>query len=86
MLLDRELVVRITRFTLLILLVLPVAACDDDLGPQFWVAVEDTVVLFSVAREEYTGLPAAYDFLNREPVRIELASAGSWDIALGEDS
>lgn len=78
---------RRSRFAMMVILSsFALASCEDDWGPQFWVEVEDTVVLYSMAREEFGGLPSAYDFLNRVPVRLELVGYGGWDMALGEDS
>lgn len=63
-------------------------ACGDDLsGPRNWQVTVDTVALYSLARPELQGLPAALDFVasGGRPVVVEaLGATGNWDIALSE--
>jgi hypothetical protein len=63
-------------------------ACNDDFGPSDWVAVPDTVDLFSMSRDEYQGLPAAFDLLGNghgQDMVVEYPGAsGNWDFALKE--
>ncbi len=68
---------------LLALLLLPAAACDDDLfGNPPWAANPDTVALFSLARPELN-LASAFNFNSRFRVEVEASTAsGSWDIAV----
>ncbi|MBI4540335.1 MAG: hypothetical protein HY704_12600 [Gemmatimonadetes bacterium] len=62
--------------------VLSLAACDDDFFDFRWTASPDTAVIYSLARPEL-GPPSAFDFLARQPVRIEAPTAtGRWDVAL----
>ena len=60
-------------------------ACDDEpLFPELDV-VADTVVLYSAAREDLTGLPAAFNFITLQRIPIEVAGAsGQWDVLLTE--
>ncbi len=71
-------------------LVLPTAmlayaasACSDDpFGFDRWEANPDTVLLYSLARPELN-LSSAFDFVVRQPVRVERAgSTGNWDVAV----
>ncbi|MBI4543621.1 MAG: hypothetical protein HY703_00310 [Gemmatimonadetes bacterium] len=63
------------------------AGCGDDLGPLDWETRPDTVLLFSLARPEFLGLPSAYDFHNLRRVAVESpAATGTWDVALSEAS
>lgn len=64
------------------LLLLPLAACDDGFT-QEWVAVPDTIQLYSLSRPELVGRPSAYDFVNHAPLAVEdLGATGQWDLAL----
>lgn len=64
--------------------------CDDPYGPEDWVAIPDTVDLFSLGRQEYQGLPSAYDLLsgfNGQRVTVETPGAsGNWDFVLTESN
>lgn len=67
------------------LLAATLAACDDPFGPARWVAVPDTVVLYSASRPELLGLPSAYDFVNQGRFVIEsLQATGGWDFVVTE--
>jgi len=62
-----------------------VAGCDDDFGPFPWDSTPITVSVYSLAREELHGLPAAIDFTTVQAMRVDLPGAsGLWDIALSE--
>jgi hypothetical protein len=70
-------------------LFLPVlAACGDGLGPRFWDATPDTLLIHSASRSEYVGLASAVD-VTADPVTplpIEVPGlSGSWDFALAEE-
>lgn len=74
---------------LLLLLVPIVAACDDGLGPQFWNATPDTMVIHSASRSEYLGIPSAIDVTADPilPLPIEASGVtGNWDFMLAEDA
>lgn len=74
--------------SLLLLLPAVLGACGDDpLAPGDWIAVTDSVTLYSVSRPELVGLPSAFDFINgiRLPVEDPGAS-GQWDLALAEQN
>ena len=67
---------------LLVPLLSPVLACDDDLFRVDWELNPDTVSLFSLARPELN-LLSGFDFVSRVPVRIESPNAtGRWDMVL----
>lgn len=70
-------------WALLILpLLAPVTACDDDLYLIRWEERPDTAFLFSLARPELN-LLSAFDFISRIPVSIESPNAtGRWDMVL----
>lgn len=71
------------RSILILTAVIATAACDDGLGPQAWNDSPDTIALYSASRTDLLGYPAAYDFINLTPVRIENSgTAGNWDVAL----
>lgn len=75
------------RFSLLyLLMVLPLAACDDGFGPQKWSATPDTVVLYSLSRPEHFNQASAYDFGGSGiPRRVEsIYTPGQWDLVLLE--
>jgi hypothetical protein len=78
---------RLSRSTLLMAVVLLVAACSDPYGPRTWNPEPTTLTLYSASRPEYTGLVSAMD-LAPEPVfavSIEAPGAtGSWDFVLAE--
>lgn len=62
---------------------IPLAACDDEVGPTEWSATPDTVTLFSLDEAAYQGLPGGFDFFNRRAVVVEMpSSTGQWDVAL----
>jgi hypothetical protein len=70
----------------LILLPFLTAACDDEFN-QEWVAIPDTVLLFSLSRPNLIGQPSAFDFINGVPKAVETPGAsGTWDVALTEES
>jgi hypothetical protein len=59
--------------------------CGDDPFKIEWEISPDTVTLWSLTRPEL-GLPAGFDFLQGEPIRVEQASAtGRWDLALSAE-
>lgn len=64
--------------------------CDDQFGPTQWVAIPDTVDIFSLNRTEYLRLPSGYDVLygnNGQRTTIEDPGAsGNWDFALAEQA
>ena len=61
------------------------AGCSDPVRPTPWLAIPDTVVLYSASRAEYTGMPSAYDFFRNESRRIEApGNTGNWDAVLLE--
>lgn len=64
--------------------------CEDPFGPEDWVAIPDTVDLFSLGRAEYQGLPSAFDLLsgfNGQRVSVETPGAsGNWDFVLTESN
>lgn len=62
--------------------VVSLSACGDDLFDLRWTASPDTAAIYSLARPEL-GPPSGFDFLARQPVRIEAPGAtGRWDVAL----
>lgn len=66
----------------ILVLAVPLAACEDDLFDLSWTVSPDTAAIYTLARPEL-GPPAGFDFLAREPVRIEAPGAtGRWDVAL----
>jgi hypothetical protein len=73
-----------------IFLFLPVlGACGDGLGPRFWDATPDTLLIHSASRSEYVGLASAVD-VTADPVTplpIEVPGlTGNWDFALADAS
>ncbi len=62
--------------------------CDDNIGPADWVAVPDTVDLFSLSRHDYQGYPAGFDVLSgaagRRVTIEDPGASGNWDFALVE--
>mgnify|MGYP003577339452 CR=1 FL=1 len=67
------------------LFVFALGACNDepDFGFGDWDAQLDTVTLYSVDRDEYQGLPSAYDIRFTRTYRVEdPGSTGNWDFAL----
>lgn len=62
-----------------------VGACNSyDLT---WTSVEDTVVLYSLARPEYMDQPSAFDFYSRRPVVVERPMPGDptvFDVVVSE--
>lgn len=57
-------------------------ACGADPFAYQWTATQDTVLLYSLARPELN-LYSAFDFYNRNRVRVESAtSTGTWDVAV----
>lgn len=74
--------IRLLWTLILLPLVAPVTACDDDLYKVDWKERPDTAFLFSMARSELN-LLSAFDFISRIPVRIESPNAtGRWDMVL----
>ena len=79
---------------LLLLALLPQAACDDGLGPREWINSPDTVTIFSLSRPDLLGLPSAVDLVSScaarclaIPIHIENPGAtGRWDLALSEEN
>jgi hypothetical protein len=69
------------------MLVLLLAACDDPFGPGSWIAVQDTLTMYSASRAQYVGMGSAVDAVT-DPVTvlpIEVPGAtGNWDFALIE--
>jgi hypothetical protein len=68
-----------------LLLVPFLTACGDAIGPQFWVARPDTLVIHSVSREEFVGYLSAVDLIAEPitPLPIEVQGVtGNWDFAL----
>lgn len=65
------------------LLLLPgLWGCDDDPFKIMWELSPDTVLLYSLARPEMN-LSSAFDFIRRNPVRVESPDAvGEWDVAV----
>ncbi len=62
-----------------------VTGCDDDLGPFLWDSTPELVSVYSLARDELHGLPAAIDFTTVRAIRVDLPGAsGLWDVALSE--
>jgi hypothetical protein len=72
---------------LLLAATVPLTGCE---GFQFqWVAIEDSVTLYSLARTEYMAQPGAYDFYSRTPVVVEETYRGDpeiFDMALSEQA
>jgi len=77
-----------SRFSLLyLLMVLPLAACDDGFGPQEWSATPDTIVLYSLSRPEHFNRASGFDFGAQVgiPRRVESTfTPGQWDVVLIE--
>lgn len=74
---------KLGRLALLLSLAVTTTACRDDLGLDDWVAIPDTVTLYSMSRPELLGQPSAYDFINHLVMRVEaLSAAGNWDVAV----
>jgi hypothetical protein len=64
-----------------------VAACDDGLGPEFWIDTPVTITVYSLARSELRGLPSAIDVFELEPRRVDVAGmTGFWDVAFSEEN
>lgn len=73
------------RATPALLLPALAAGCGDDLGPGRWEAAVDTVSLYSLARADLQGLPAAFDFVGLRLVVVEAVGAtGVWDLGISE--
>jgi hypothetical protein len=67
------------------------AGCQQGLDTTWpiYALTPDTVRLFSLARADYLGLPAAYDFTDTGRLRVVVESpneTGNWDIALTEEN
>ncbi len=62
-------------------------ACE---GYQYnWIAIEDSVTLYSLARPEYAAQPGAFDFYNRATVVVEDTYRGQpyiFDMAVSEQN
>jgi len=77
--------VRGTTAVLALAALVGVAGCDDEIGPWPWDSTPVTVSVYSLAREELHGLPAAVDFREVQAIRVDLPGAsGTWDVALSE--
>jgi len=77
-------IVRIRRFLLLALAVVPAAACDDNLFPDLPVTA-DTTTVYSLARPELSGYPSAFNIAGMRLVVVEAKGATpNWDVALSE--
>jgi len=78
----------VRTFCALAIAALIFTGCEDPYGPDDWVAIPDTVDLFSLGRPEYHGLPSAYDLLSGfhgQRVAVETpGSSGNWDFVLTE--
>lgn len=74
----------------LVIAALIFTGCEDPYGPQEWVAIPDTVSLYSLSRVEHHNLPSAYDLLpgyNGQRLAVETPGAsGNWDFALTESA
>jgi hypothetical protein len=73
---------------LVLFVILPVlGACGDGLGPRFWDATPDTLLIHSASRSEYVGFASAVD-VTADPVTplpIEVPGlTGNWDFALAD--
>lgn len=65
-----------------LLIVLVLAACDEDPFTIIWAASPDTAEVYSLARPELD-LFSAFSFVQRTPVRIERSGAAElWDVAV----
>lgn len=74
----------IRRFLLLVLAVVPAAACDDDIFPDLPVR-PDTTTVYSLARPELSGSPSAFDLAGMRLVVVEAKGmTPNWDLALSE--
>lgn len=77
------------RRLLFCLFVPALGACDDGLGPRFWDATPDTLLIHSASRNEYVGLASAVDVAADPvtPLPIEVPGlTSSWDFALADES
>jgi hypothetical protein len=75
------------RFTLVLVTVGALGACDDDLSLGTWDATPDTIALFSLSRPDGLGFPSAYDFSTRRVIEVETPGAtGNWDVVLADGS
>ncbi len=73
---------RASALPLLALLALATGGCGEAVTDFRWVALPDTVELFSLARPELDR-QSAFNFTLRQAVRIEVPGAtGQWDVAL----
>jgi hypothetical protein len=69
----------------LVLAAAAVPACDS--FQPTWFAIDDQVLLHSLARAEFVGLASAYDFIGQRPVVVEGAKLGDpydFDMAVTE--
>ena len=74
---------KLARLLVIAAAVLPMVACEEDLGLDNWTAFVDTTTIYSLSRAELLGRPSAYDFFNQAADEVETPSAtGSWDFAL----
>lgn len=63
-------------------------ACDDPFANQPWSAVPDTLTLFSAARDDYAGIPAALNIAGSSVSVVAIDQAGAaaeWDFLLNEE-
>src|SRR5687767_12331510 len=74
---------KLARLLVIAAAVLPMVACEEDLGLDDWTAFVDTTTIYSLSRPELLGQPSAYDFFNQSADEVETPSAtGSWDFAV----
>ena len=81
--------INVRKFLVLMLLssAAVTTACEDELLFPEMDVIADTVVLYSAARENLTGLPAAFNFVTLQRIPIEVAGAsGQWDVMLTEQN
>ena len=75
------------RALLMLFVVFPLVACEDEFGPQDWVARPDTITLYSLSRAEYLNRGSAIDFRNGTPRPVEASLIqGEWDAVLIEQN
>jgi hypothetical protein len=76
---------RLSAGLVLLVATAPQLACDS--FEPTWFDIQDRVLLHSLARPEYIGLPAAYDFVNQRAVVVERPKAQDpydFDVAVTE--
>ena len=66
---------------------LTASACEDDSLVPLLDTITDTATIYSAARPELTGRPAAYDFVRLLAVPVEqTGTTGEWDVLLTEQN